>query len=306
MTDEARRAELAALIEKAGWTNTPFSRCSYCGEDWNDVVGHEHGQGEMDPEPPYGFILVHEDKGGTIKFDAEKAADAVLAYVAGAVAQAVQEYRTKARGSMAAGVECDLCEEVVTEWEWVDKGWSLACRPCLDKIRAQAVKEKDAFGTELSNKKAQITELLRHQNVLHKEIARLRPAVESAMLWFKEHGKPELSWQYEAALRRAPAGNAGTGTTSRDIPRRIRIDRMVPAERAIRDAKLAVEALGADVRLTDAVVLLGQAQDNVADFVDAQAGDAGKGDGKMLCSFCGKAVDPEGHRWECPRREPAP
>ena len=81
---------------------------------------------------------------------------------------------------------------------------------------------------------------------------------------------------------------------------------MVPAERAIRDAKLAVEALGADVRLTDAVVLLGQAQDNVADFVDAQAGDAGKDDGKMLCSFCGKAVDPEGHRWECPRREPAP
>jgi len=226
--------------------------------------------------------------------------------LATAVTQAVQEYRTKARGSMAAGVECDLCEEVVTEWEWVDKGWSLACRPCLDKIRAQAVKEKDAFGTELSNKKAQITELLRHQNVLHKEIARLRPAVESAMLWFKEHGKPELSWQYEAALRRAPAGNAGTGTTSRDIPRRSRIDRMVPAERAIRDAKLAVEALGADVRLTDAVVLLGQAQDNVADFVDAQAGDAGKDDGKMLCSFCGKAVDPEGHRWECPRREPAP
>jgi len=163
------------------------------------------------------------------------------------IADPQKEYRTKARGSMAAGVECDLCEEVVTEWEWVDKGWSLACRPCLDKIRAQAVKEKDAFGTELSNKKAQITELLRHQNVLHKEIARLRPAVESAMLWFKEHGKPELSWQYEAALRRAPAGNAGTGTTSRDIPRRIRIDRMAPAERAIRDAKLAVEALGADV-----------------------------------------------------------
>jgi hypothetical protein len=63
----------------------------------------------------------------------------VLAYVATAVTQAVQEYRTQARGSMAAGVECDLCEEVVTEWEWVDKGWSLACRPCLDKIRAQAM-----------------------------------------------------------------------------------------------------------------------------------------------------------------------
>jgi hypothetical protein len=77
---------LAALIE-TGWTNTPFSRCSYCGEDWNGGVGHEHGQGEMDPEAPYGFILVHEDKGGTIKFDAGKAADAVLAYVADAVAE---------------------------------------------------------------------------------------------------------------------------------------------------------------------------------------------------------------------------
>lgn len=60
------------------------------------------------------------------------------------VAQAVHEYRTKARGSMAAGVECDLCEEIVTEWEWVDHGWSLACRPCLDKIRAQAVRETTA------------------------------------------------------------------------------------------------------------------------------------------------------------------
>ena len=40
--------------------------------------------------------------------------------------------------------------------------------------------------------------------------------------------------------------------------------------------------------------------------IEEEAGDAGKDDGKMLCSFCGKAVDPEGHRWECPRREPAP
>jgi len=82
--EAARRAELAALIE-TGWTNTPFSRCSYCGEDWNDGIGHDHGQ--MDPDPPYGFILVHEDRGGTIKFDGEKAADAVLAYVADAVAR---------------------------------------------------------------------------------------------------------------------------------------------------------------------------------------------------------------------------
>lgn len=53
-----------------------------------------------------------------------------------------------------------------------------------------------------------------------------------------------------------------------DIPRRNRIDQMTPAELAIRDAMSAVEAAGADVRLTDAVVLLGQAQNKVADFVD--------------------------------------
>lgn len=65
-------------------------------------------------------------------------------FVADAVAQAVHEYRTKARGPMADGTECDLCEEVVTKWEWVDKGWSLACKSCLEKIRAQAVAERDA------------------------------------------------------------------------------------------------------------------------------------------------------------------
>jgi hypothetical protein len=29
--------------------------------------------------------------------------------------------------------ECDLCEETVFEWVWVDDGWSLACVPCLRK-----------------------------------------------------------------------------------------------------------------------------------------------------------------------------
>lgn|GEM_PF-1348155 len=53
-----------------------------------------------------------------------------------------------------------------------------------------------------------------------------------------------------------------------EIPRRIRIDKLTPAELAIRDAVLAVEAAGCDPRLTDAVVLLGQAKEKVADFVD--------------------------------------
>ncbi len=52
------------------------------------------------------------------------------------------------------------------------------------------------------------------------------------------------------------------------IPRRARIDQMTDAERAIREAIGAVELLPADVRLTDAVVLLGAAKESVADFVD--------------------------------------
>jgi hypothetical protein len=55
-----------------------------------------------------------------------------------------------------------------------------------------------------------------------------------------------------------------------DIPRRSRIDQMTPAERAIYDALGVVEAAGADVRLTDAVVLLQAARERVADFVDGK------------------------------------
>ena len=56
------------------------------------------------------------------------------------------------------------------------------------------------------------------------------------------------------------------------IPRRIDINRYVPAETAIREAILRVEAMPADVRLTDAVVLLSRAKDKVADFIDAAPG----------------------------------
>ena len=52
------------------------------------------------------------------------------------------------------------------------------------------------------------------------------------------------------------------------IPRRIRIDLMVPAELAIREALLAVEKMPADTRLTEAVILLSKAQNRVADYVD--------------------------------------
>jgi hypothetical protein len=52
------------------------------------------------------------------------------------------------------------------------------------------------------------------------------------------------------------------------IPRRICIDQNTPAELAIRAAIRAVEDAGADVRLTDAVVLLGAALESVSDVVD--------------------------------------
>ena len=52
------------------------------------------------------------------------------------------------------------------------------------------------------------------------------------------------------------------------IPRRHRIDLQSSGEEAIREAVRVVEEMGADPRLTDAVVLLGQAQEKVADYID--------------------------------------
>lgn len=52
------------------------------------------------------------------------------------------------------------------------------------------------------------------------------------------------------------------------VQRRDRVDHMVPAELAISAAVGAVEAAGADVRLTEAVTALHRAKGLVADFVD--------------------------------------
>lgn len=56
-----------------------------------------------------------------------------------------------------------------------------------------------------------------------------------------------------------------------EIPRRVRLDLLTPAEKAIYDAMQSVEALPADVRLTDAVNLLHAAREAVADYVDGIA-----------------------------------
>lgn len=55
---------------------------------------------------------------------------------------------------------------------------------------------------------------------------------------------------------------------SNEIPRRARLDLYTPAERAIHDALIAVEAIGADERLTAAVTYLDLAKEHVANFVD--------------------------------------
>lgn len=45
---------------------------------------------------------------------------------------------------------------------------------------------------------------------------------------------------------------------------------MEPAEKAIQEAIWEVEKIGADSKLTEAVILLGKAKDLVADFIDGK------------------------------------
>jgi hypothetical protein len=75
-----------------------------------------------------------------------------------------------------------------------------------------------------------------------------------------------------------------------EIPRRIQIQKMTPAELAIRTAMLEVEKLPPDARLTDAVVLLGQAQEKVANFVDGKMSAPGKAKAKDEQVFTNKLL----------------
>jgi hypothetical protein len=54
------------------------------------------------------------------------------------------------------------------------------------------------------------------------------------------------------------------------ISRRSCLYLLTPAEKSVYDAVQAVEAVGADVRLTDAVVLLQQAREKLADYFDEE------------------------------------
>lgn len=58
------------------------------------------------------------------------------------------------------------------------------------------------------------------------------------------------------------------GYSGEAVPRRISLDQMTPAEKAIYAAVQIVEGMGADVRLTHAVVHLSEARECVANFVD--------------------------------------
>lgn len=80
-----------------------------------------------------------------------------------------------------------------------------------------------------------------------------------------------------------------------EIPRRNRIDLMTPAELAITNAMEAVEEAGCDTRLTEAVILLGEAREKVADFVDGKENP--KVTPKAEPKPTGKRIDISG-RWD--------
>jgi len=56
-----------------------------------------------------------------------------------------------------------------------------------------------------------------------------------------------------------------------EIPHKTHIDKMVTAELKIREAMLAVEELGYDVSLTQAIICLNTVKDIVSDFVDKES-----------------------------------
>lgn len=56
------------------------------------------------------------------------------------------------------------------------------------------------------------------------------------------------------------------------FPRRSCIYLFTPAEKAVYDAIQTVENVGADIRLTEAIVLLSQVREKLADYFDEQIG----------------------------------
>lgn len=86
-----------------------------------------------------------------------------------------------------------------------------------------------------------------------------------------------MSAAYNSALS-AWKQNGGPRPYSRPDGIPTRMDRQwhTPAETAIREAMLAVEAAGASPALTDAITLLGKARDRVADHVEERPAPVGQ------------------------------
>lgn len=77
-----------------------------------------------------------------------------------------------------------------------------------------------------------------------------------------------------------------------EIPRRARLDLMTTGERAIYEVMQEVEKMGAHVLLTETVILLGQAREKLADWVDRDENICSRGvhmlvrDRPPVCADC--------------------
>lgn len=89
------------------------------------------------------------------------------------------------------------------------------------------------------------------------------------------------------------------------FPRRNRVDLLTPAESVIRQAMLAVEDMPAHPLLTDAVTLIEQAKNKVADFVELSgqqqtvAESASDLDENGRIKMCGKEFEEYGVKRTC-------
>lgn len=128
----------------------------------------------------------------------------------------------------------------------------------------------------------------------------LRPA-RAAMCGRRRLGSSPL---HPEALSSSVNVSEGEGM---NIPRRNQMRQWCEAERAIHEAVQAVERMPADVRLTDAVILLGKARDKVADFVDYQHAwkwqrDSG-GENAYWCENCNALAGAPGTSVDCPAKK---
>jgi hypothetical protein len=93
-------------------------------------------------------------------------------------------------------------------------------------------------------------------------------AIELATTWLNERSR-----KHESPIMSEVKPPTVGRISDNGIPRRNRVDLYTPAELAIREAMLAVEAAGFSPILTEAIILLGQAKDRVADFVELPSAD---------------------------------